>query len=64
VKRGFTVDTDALAIRFPGVNLSGGTILHLMEDGPSSWAEEDSVVLSKMARARKYVKMYQEGGTP
>lgn len=64
IKAGFVVDTEALAARFPNLNLSGGSVLHINEDGPSSWAEEDSVVLSKMARARKYVKMYQEGGTP
>jgi hypothetical protein len=62
IKAGFTVDTEALAAKFPGLDLSGGTIFHLNENEPTRWAEEDSVVLSKMARARKYVKMYQEGG--
>ena len=60
-KKGFTVDTEALMEKFPGLDLSSEPVMHLSEEAPSLWAEEDSVVSRRLRKARTYASLYLEG---
>lgn len=60
IRRGHTIDMAALAARFP-VPERDATVLHLAEDPPSAWAEEDATLRMKRRRAEDYVQQYVGG---
>jgi hypothetical protein len=62
VRQGFAVDTEALMATFPGLDLSTEPVLHLREDPPSVWAEEDSVIAARIRKAKSYSRLYLQGG--
>lgn len=65
VGQGFELDMDAVRSRFPDIDLpiEEDEVLHINEIAPSTWAEDDSIVVEKLARARVYVDNYLEGGS-
>lgn len=62
-KKGFTVDREAAAALFPDLSASSEPVKHLGEDSPTPWAQEDSLISMKWARAQEYVRQYF-GGRP
>lgn len=58
--KGYEADVENLATMFPGVSLDFEiqTIQHLREPLPSAWADEDSLVERRLARARTYLYLY------
>jgi len=62
VRKGFKIDTSALMRTFPGLDLSSDPVLHLSEEDPSTWAEEDSVVAARLRKAKTYARLYMQGG--
>jgi len=62
VGKGFSINTSALMSTFPGLDLSSDPVLHLSEEDPSTWAEEDSVVAARLRKAKTYARLYLQGG--
>jgi hypothetical protein len=62
VRMGFEIDTSALMRTFPGLDLSSEPVLHLREDAPSIWAEEDQTVAARLRKAKTYTRLYLQGG--
>ena len=60
IRKGFEVDAEALAARFP-IPPPSDAVLHIEEDPPSTWAEEDPTVTIKRRRAETYVQDYVGG---
>lgn len=61
VRQGFVIDTDALMNTFPGLDLSVEPVKHLREDPPVTWAEEDSVIASRIRKTKSYSRLYLQG---
>lgn len=61
VRQGFVIDTAALMAAFPGLDLSVAPVKHLREDPPVTWAEEDSVIASRIRKAKSYSRLYLQG---
>jgi hypothetical protein len=62
VRQGFVIDTEALMEAFPGLDLSTESVKHLREDPPVTWAEEDSVIATRIRKAKSYSRLYLQGG--
>ena len=56
------IDTAALMEAFPGLDLSTEAVMHLREDPPVTWAEEDSVIASRIRKSKSYSRLYLQGG--
>jgi len=62
LRKGYTIDREALKALFPEVD-SVEPVKHLGEIPPTPWAQEDSLISMKWARAQEYVRQYF-GGRP
>lgn len=60
VRQGFEIDREALDEKYPGAGLSGGeSVLHIREEAPTVWGEEDRRIAEKMRRVRTFVRLYE-----
>lgn len=60
IKKGYSIDADALEATYPSADLSTEEVLHIDEPLPDQFGEEDSIIAGKMANGRIYTRLYVE----